>query len=188
MNTNISLNDYIRLFDLEIDESIITLVKQNDSMMNRALTGNGQDSSVRDCYEYYYHPHAYDHFSPSDQKIYDYFNKLTTELVDSYKELFSETKDSIVNAHAGFHILKYGIGGKYKQHVDDFGRMAFRRLSMSIVLSDEYEGGKFSFFDNQYQIDVKKNQAIVFPSTWLFPHQITPITSGERWALVSWFI
>lgn len=188
MSTNTNLNNYIKLFELNIDESIIGLIKQNNSLMNRALTGNGQDSSVRDCFEYYFHPQAYDHFSENDRTIYDYFNKLTTDLVNSYKACFFETKDSIVNAHAGFHILKYGIGGKYKQHVDDFGRMAFRRLSMSIVLNDEYEGGKFSFFDNQYQLDVKKNQAIIFPSSWLFPHQITPITAGERWALVSWFV
>lgn len=188
MSINIQLSDYIKIFDVSIEPSILELIKQNGFQMNKALTGNGQNDTVRDCFEHYFHPQAYEHFSDSDRKIYDHLHTLTTKIINDYKNLFPNTADSIVNAHAGFHILKYDIDGKYKQHVDDFGRMAFRRLSMSIVLNDEFEGGKFSFFDNQYQLDIKKNQAIVFPSTWLYPHQITPITSGKRWAVVSWFI
>ena len=185
MNTH--LEKYIKIYDIELDSNVFLECLNLEAQMSKAMTSAG-DTAFRNCWEYYLHPGAYDMFTPGEKTLYDQFYKTTSKLVSDYTKEFDFASDSIVNSHAGFHILKYQDGGKYKQHVDDFGTKAFRRLSISLLLNDEYTGGEFSFFDDQYRINIKKNQAIVFPSTWMFPHQIQPVTSGSRWSIVSWHI
>lgn len=66
-----------------------------------------------------------------------------------------------------------------------------RKLSISIQLSDEssYEGGDLVFPEND-ELDSKllrgRGTAIVFPSYVV--HGVSPVTSGVRHSLVSWFI
>lgn len=182
------IKDFVKVFDVEIPDKILELIKENQGNMHQGITGNGEILDIRNCLEHYLPPQAYEHFSDSEKIVYNFFDKLNTKLIDRYLELFPEATDSIVKIHAGIHILKYDKDGKYVQHIDDFGRRAIRRLSVSVILNDDYKGGNFSFFNGKYTPTLTKNQAIVFPSSWMFPHQITPVTNGERWAVISWFI
>ena len=36
------------------------------------------------------------------------------------------------------------------------------------------------------KIDTKKGDLLIFPSNFLYPHKITPITKGVRYSYVSW--
>jgi PKHD-type hydroxylase len=65
-----------------------------------------------------------------------------------------------------------------------------RKLSFTVQLSDpsEYEGGDLMLYD--YGLDVKpapktKGSVVIFYSHIL--HEVTPVTSGTRKALVGWF-
>ena len=62
-----------------------------------------------------------------------------------------------------------------------------RKLSATIALNDDYEGGEFEFYNGNQPADIpeiKKGSIIVFPSTsW---HRITPVTKGTRISLVTW--
>ena len=44
-----------------------------------------------------------------------------------------------------------------------------------------------NFFDGQHTQELKKGSVVVFPSSYTYPHQVTPVTSGERYSVVSWF-
>ena len=60
------------------------------------------------------------------------------------------------------------------------------KLSLTIILNDDFEGGEFEFHNNHSPI--KENgvgTAIVFPSYLV--HRVRPITKGTRYSLVSWF-
>lgn len=85
-------------------------------------------------------------------------------------------------------LLKYKAGSRgYDWHMDvGGGDSSNRKLSCSIILNDEYEGGELQFFmqGSQTQPTIKGN-IIVFSS--FLSHCVTPITRGERWALVAWF-
>jgi len=72
-----------------------------------------------------------------------------------------------------------------------------RKISMSVILNDDFEGGEMQFRYHKYvnnqnpcvdQIDTfkpVKGQAIVFASDlW---HCVKPVTKGERYSLVKWF-
>tara|TARA_Y100000816_G_scaffold264496_1_gene223668 strand:+ start:307 stop:990 length:684 start_codon:yes stop_codon:yes gene_type:complete len=72
-----------------------------------------------------------------------------------------------------------------------------RKISCSVILNDDYEGGEFQVRYLKYidednpcvdTIDTfkpKKNQSIYFRSD-LF-HRVTPVTKGVRYSLVKWF-
>jgi len=187
MNTNIT--DYIQVVDVNIPDSILELCIESENEMSKAMTSAG-DSNYRDCYEIYVNLELNPNMTPEGKELYNFLNQTHKSLIEGYIEKFSIPDSVIKIQHTGFHILKYEKSGKYKEHVDDFGSnyFSFRRLSMSILLNDDFIGGEFSFFNNHYRVSLKKNQAIIFPSSWMYPHQILPVTEGERWSIVSWTI
>lgn len=88
-------------------------------------------------------------------------------------------------------VTRYKLGGHYTWHHDIDWRLhpCQRKLSISIQLTDstEYEGGDLEFRDvatNDAQLMREKGTVIVFPSYLI--HRVTPVTKGERKALVSW--
>lgn len=85
-------------------------------------------------------------------------------------------------------LLRYNTGSiGYDWHVDiGNGDASNRKLSLSIILNDEYEGGELEFFgEGITPITTRKGNIIAFSS--FIPHRVTNITKGERWALVAWF-
>ena len=86
-------------------------------------------------------------------------------------------------------ILKYHVGGHYKFHIDNALNIP-RTYSCILFLNDDYEGGdlvfKFPGEDNEYKIKTQKNSVVVWPSNFLYPHSVKPVTKGERYSVVSW--
>ncbi len=114
--------------------------------------------------------------------------------------LFKKMSDSIFLANNkwwGYHLS--GINealqlthyksedlGHYDWHEDHGDQPGFlhRKLSMVILLNDSFEGGQFEFYHTGAPKEFKKGSMILFPS--FKTHRVLPVTSGERWSLVSW--
>jgi len=85
-------------------------------------------------------------------------------------------------------VLKYVLDQEFNWHFDMSGVSSTRKLSFTIQLSDsdDYEGGDLQFgpvIEHQPEIK-KKGNITIFPSyVW---HRVTPITKGNRYALVGW--
>ena len=90
---------------------------------------------------------------------------------------------------------KYGTGDFYDWHVDQHPkpvRGLVRKISMTMFLNDQYEGGEFDLeiykpeTDPRYKtFKLKSGSAIFFQSDqW---HRVRPIISGTRESLVAWF-
>jgi predicted 2-oxoglutarate/Fe(II)-dependent dioxygenase YbiX len=86
----------------------------------------------------------------------------------------------------GYGILRYQVGGFYKQHVDHFADHS-RIFGCSIGLNDNYEGGEFSFWDRKKSIKLGRGDVLFFPSNFFFPHEVQPVTAGVRYTIVTWF-
>ena len=94
-------------------------------------------------------------------------------------------------------ITKYKKNGHYEFHQDGNGFSRYdntenkflhnktRKLSMTIVLNEDYEGGEFEFFQDINLIKEKMGTVIVFPSYMV--HKVRPVTKGTRYSLVAWF-
>jgi len=94
----------------------------------------------------------------------------------------------------GFH--RDGGGDHFSVHntpENNFKHGRVRKLSMSILLNDSYEGGKFEISEYDKEkctISVpefnKVGSIIVFPS--YTEHRVSPVTKGVRYSLVVWFL
>ena len=89
----------------------------------------------------------------------------------------------------GIQFTKYTApGGKYGKHVDCQAGTRIRKLSFTLQLSDprDYEGGELSLISDEVPVLMSKEQGHValFPSYVL--HEVTPVTRGTRYSLVSW--
>lgn len=80
------------------------------------------------------------------------------------------------------------INNSYKFHTDAGFTNKGRRVSVIICLNDDYEGGELHFPKFKTKIKLKARQCILFPSIWTHPHEVTPVVSGERKTLMTWFI
>ena len=103
-----------------------------------------------------------------------------------------------VDAAEDMQITKYNVGGHYDYHEDgngitkihapgnEFLHGKTRKLSMSIILNDDFEGGQLEFMNNPNPIEDKLGTIVVFPS--YMQHRVKPVTSGTRYSLVAWFV
>ena len=73
-------------------------------------------------------------------------------------------------------------------HTDGiFGENRGRRiLSIIIALTDDYDGGEFNFPEQSYQVKLKRGEAITFPPSYFYPHEVSPPSNGERYTINSW--
>jgi predicted 2-oxoglutarate/Fe(II)-dependent dioxygenase YbiX len=91
-----------------------------------------------------------------------------------------------VDKDSGYDILKYEVGGFFKPHIDSkFG--INRIVSCSFALNDNFTGGEFAFFGQKVKYTVPKGAALLFPSNFLYPHEVLPVTNGTRYSVVTWF-
>lgn len=85
-----------------------------------------------------------------------------------------------------YEFLKYTEGGHFHQHVDYSSLNTTRAVSISILLNDGFEGGDVAFFDGKHTVRLRKHQALLFPSNFMFPHCVQPVTQGERYVILGW--
>jgi predicted 2-oxoglutarate/Fe(II)-dependent dioxygenase YbiX len=93
----------------------------------------------------------------------------------------------LIEQDSGYELLRYKEGQFYIQHTDSF-KDCPRAVSCSFALNDDYEGGEFAFFDRELVYNLKKGSCIMFPSNFMYPHEIMPTTSGTRYSIITWFI
>ena len=111
-----------------------------------------------------------------------------------------------IKAAESCQITRYKKGGFYSFHRDGNGdhlsaynnpQNAFmhgyvRKLSMSVMLNDNFDGGAFEFASygkeecNVSPIEASAGSVIVFPSA--MEHRVAPITKGIRYSVVCWFV
>jgi predicted 2-oxoglutarate/Fe(II)-dependent dioxygenase YbiX len=87
-------------------------------------------------------------------------------------------------------INRYTPGSNMAKHNDAISSLFEKgvgRPTLSIVgvLNDNYFGGEFIMFDNM-KIQVRAGDILIFPATFMYTHEVTTVTEGERWSFVSW--
>ena len=89
------------------------------------------------------------------------------------------------------NFLTYFFSQVVNQYKKDL-KILERILSIIYMLNNDYEGGKLSFRNldgtGQFDVDVAPNRIIIWPSNFLFPHCVQPITKGKRFSIVGWVV
>lgn len=87
--------------------------------------------------------------------------------------------------HEGYNLLKYKEGQSYGLHYD--GVTALKRAVSAIVyLNDNFDGGYLEFPNFNVRIKPEKGMLILFPSNFAYAHVASPVTRGEKYAIVTW--
>lgn len=107
-----------------------------------------------------------------------------SQAITKYNEQF---KYAHIEQDSGYELLRYQVGQFYIQHTDSFKQQP-RAVSCSFALNDNYEGGEFAFFDREIAVKAPIGSALLFPSNFMYPHEILPVRHGTRYSIVTWFI
>ncbi len=92
-------------------------------------------------------------------------------------------------------LMRYEAGGWFKRHADaeHFDRernvwvkILDREISLLLYLNEDFEGGLLDFPVFNYQYRPRAGDLMFFPSDSRFMHEAQPVTSGRRYAVVSW--
>ena len=121
------------------------------------------------------------------QKIYVQINEQIQVLIKEYSELIYPYNLPIIEA-TPCSLRKMKEGDYYKEHDDDgLGvNTGSHKITVSICLNDNYEGGEFTFFQESLSFRLKKGDVLMFPSSFQYPHGVKKITKGTRYQLVLW--
>jgi len=114
------------------------------------------------------------------------FEKLRHIIVGANKECFGF---ELYGFYEPIQFTRYEApSGKYDKHVDIGPGKITRKLSVTIQLSnsDDYEGGDLLIYNGPQGMSggKKRGTITIFPSFML--HEVTPVTKGTRYSLVTW--
>lgn len=87
--------------------------------------------------------------------------------------------------HENYNMLRYRGGQEYKAHYDG-ATFDGRSVSAIVYLNDDYSGGEVEFTNFQVKIKPQKGMLLLFPSNYAYTHIAHPVTSGTKYALVTW--
>tara|TARA_R100001163_G_C5046176_1_gene183472 strand:- start:566 stop:1111 length:546 start_codon:yes stop_codon:yes gene_type:complete len=118
-----------------------------------------------------------------------YWNFVKREIERLFINYTSKFPKMFSNKISQIDLLKYKPGGKYNVHTDHHSVIP-RCLSVIMNLNDSYEGGDLIFTDQKNneikRLNLKKGSIVFFPSNFMYPHSIEPITKGTRYSIVAW--
>jgi SM-20-related protein len=89
--------------------------------------------------------------------------------------------------------LRYQTGDFFVRHQDgntkqiDFDHLRIRRISIVVFLSDEFSGGTLNFYDQTSTFALAGETGLLVAFTADTVHEVCPVTSGERYTIISWF-
>ena len=83
-------------------------------------------------------------------------------------------------------LLRYEDNNMFHYHIDDHPKYP-RVLSVSVFLNDDFEGGELQFKEFDLKIKPEAGDIIVFCSGFPYMHQVAPVATGIRYAVVKWY-
>ena len=186
-----NINDYIVTFDGVITDDLCDAILNEFSVEEEwrktVVGGNGGrvDDKVRTAETIVIsYPHIIEKNSETRAKLDKEVFNLAALAIQKYNEQFPLCR---IQEDSGYELLRYKEGQFYTTHTDSFKDRP-RAVSCSFALNENYEGGEFAFFDRELVYKLKKGSCIMFPSNFMYPHEIMPVTSGTRYSIVTWFV
>jgi predicted 2-oxoglutarate/Fe(II)-dependent dioxygenase YbiX len=182
------LRDYIVVFENIVpDELCDEVLKEygNDKNWVNTIVDSGTKRDIRRCDAI----HISDSFiiEQNQEKRKSIDNKLFECAASAIKQYNEKFKHAKIQGDSGYTLLRYQEGEFYKEHTDHF-LQAPRIVSCSFTLNDGFEGGEFGFFNRELVYKPPKGSALMFPSNFLYPHEVMPVTRRVRYSIITWFI
>ena len=130
----------------------------------------------------------------SDSMTIVHWHNFLFAIIQNYLNQYNEEfnllpKEKIYSDILNIDLLKYNVSDKYNYHCDHFKDIP-RTISCILLLNNDYEGGNLCFREpqggNEFSIETKVARLIMWPSNFLYPHSVKPVTKGTRYSVVAW--
>ncbi|MGB0910195.1 MAG: 2OG-Fe(II) oxygenase [Nitrospirales bacterium] len=98
---------------------------------------------------------------------------------------------SFIKTFTPIRFNRYTVGTMMRNHYDhihslfDGNHKGIPILSILGLINDGYEGGEF-VFSSKHVVPLKSGDILVFPSNFMYPHEVKEVTKGERYTFVAW--
>jgi len=105
-------------------------------------------------------------------------------------QLYHQEFGELIYQRSPIRFNKYEVGQKMDNHYDhirdvfDGERKGIPVLTTLGILNEDYEGGELIIADKH--IRTRSGDVLVWPSCFLYPHEIKKVTKGTRYSFVSW--
>jgi len=132
-----------------------------------------------------------DVFHSKQNEVVDELMGITWGVIENYIKDLNFPWLSAWNGFTPLRFNRYKEGREMDLHCDhiqsmfDGERRGIPTLSIVAALDNDYEGGDFVMFED-LPIRLEAGSYLVFPSNFLYPHRVVPVTKGERNTFVSW--
>jgi predicted 2-oxoglutarate/Fe(II)-dependent dioxygenase YbiX len=184
-----NLNDYIVVIKNALTDSLCDAILEefkNSDEWTDTVVGTGLvEKNIRNCQTIVT---SYSHIIEKNKKVRlkidKYIFASASKCIQKYNLKFSHCR---IEEDSGYELLKYPEGCFYTEHTDSF-KARPRAVSCSFILNDDFEGGEFAFFNRELKYKLEKGDALMFPSNFMYPHEVMPVTKGTRYSIITWFI
>ena len=131
---------------------------------------------------------AEDYWIKDSDKFFLNLKKVYEEIINNYKKNFSSLE---INNLTDFRITKYHVGGFMSKHVDNIHHShgqnyGYPQLTGLLFLNDNYEGGEILISGKSFKTNA--GSALIFPSNFIYPHEVLEVTKGVRYSITCWML
>lgn len=166
-------------------DAILQEFKNSDEWQDTVVGSGNVAKNIRNCETIgISFPHVIEKNKKIRLKLDKYLFASASKCIQEYNIKFPRCR---IVEDSGYELLKYPEGCFYIEHVDSFKAVP-RSVSCSFILNNDFEGGEFAFFNRELKYKLEKGDAIMFPSNFMYPHEVMPVTKGTRYSIVTWFI
>jgi predicted 2-oxoglutarate/Fe(II)-dependent dioxygenase YbiX len=184
-----NLNEYIvvikNALTYPLCNAILDEFKNSNEWVDTVIDKGELNKSIRNCQTIVIsYPHIIEKNKKVRSKMDKYIFASASKCIKEYNLKFSHCN---IQEDSGYELLKYPEGCFYTEHTDSF-KARPRAVSCSFILNDDFEGGEFAFFNKELKYKLEKGDALMFPSNFMYPHEVMPVTKGTRYSIITWFV
>jgi hypothetical protein len=174
-----SIPDDIDIFS-EFD---LLLKKHNKDFAPAPPVENGYVDNFRSCSVFSLKPNDDDSLDLIKDK--DELNKRINSLVKTNISDFIQKTGLEINEQEDWEIVRYYESQNIRWHCDNESHPC--SVSLVIYINDDYQGGEIEFRDffPGRKVKAESGSLLIFPSGLNYIHKVNPVTSGVKYALVS---
>lgn len=128
------------------------------------------------------------------------FDEVHRRLLEQTSALSRHFGESLIDCEPP-QFLRYEKGDFFVRHQDgnprqdDFDHLRVRRISIVVFLNefsaepqtDRYSGGVLNFYDQSKEFGLQGETGLLVAFTSDTFHEVLPVTSGERFTIITWF-
>ncbi len=189
---NLNLSDHILYLESFIDKKYCSSIMESLDSLEKDKSSPYTDGLVNDYADTYFDPDI-PHIKDVQDRIFVDGLKEYSSKVRAFNWSYYNTK----SFHCSEMILRrYNEHSGFEYHHDDiigeiFPHWFLRRqniLTCNFYFSDakDYDGGDLVFTCTDKSYHPSMGDIIIFPSNWMFYHQVNEITRGKRYAGTMW--